>query len=156
MVLATAGCAVPRPDGRFHDPAGRFTLALPGLPWQAASTDGALASLRQPAWAAAIGLHADCRRPEPGPLAAVARHLFFGLQAAEVTARDPVQLAGLPAIRTHLRARLDAEPVEVEAVTVRFDPCLYDFLLVAAPAHFGEAAADFARVLASWTPEGQP
>ncbi len=155
-MIVLAGCAAARPDGAFHDPAGRFTLTLPGAPWEPVSVEGALVSLRQPAWGAAISVQADCRQPEPGPLSAVARHLFFGLRAVEVASRESVQLAGVPAIRTHLRARLDAELVEIDAITVRLESCLYDFLLVAPPADFAPALADFEGVMASWTPERRP
>ncbi len=156
IYFALAGCATAPRDGRFHDPGGRFTLVLPGPPWQAATLDGALVSLRQPDWSAAIAVRSDCARPEPGPLASVARHLLFGLRATEVVSKEGLALAGVPAFRSHVRGRLDSDPVEIDAVTLRHGACLYDFLLVAPPAHFGAARPDFERLLSSWAPEGSP
>ena len=103
-----------------------------------------------------MGVRVDCGRPEPGILPAVARHLFFGLKQVEIASREVVQLADAPGLRTHLRAHLDDQPVEVDAVTIRMHGCLYDFLLVAPPAHFAEAGGDFERFLQSWRPEGHP
>ncbi len=156
IALALAACAAPRVDGRFQDPNARFSLALPGLPWQTTSVPGTLFSVRQPDWGAAIGLAAECASPEPGPLPAVARHLFFGLQQADVASRVPVEVAGVPGMRTHLTAQLDERPVEIDAVTLRLDACLYDLMVIAPPDRFAAALPDFDRLLGSWIREARP
>ncbi len=155
IVLALAGCAAPGADGRFHDPSAGFSVSLPGSPWQPTSMQGALFSVRQPAWGAGIALASECRAPEPGPLPAVSRHLFFGLKRPEIASRVPVEIAGVPGIRTRLSAQLDERPVEIDAVTLRLEGCLYDLMLVAPPDRFAAAQPDFDRVLASWAVEAR-
>ena len=102
-----------------------------------------------------MALTSECRPAESGSLPAVARHLFFGLKTPEMASRLPIQVAGIPGIRTRMSAQLDERPVEVDAVTLRLNACLYDLVLVAPPDRFALAQPDFDRVLASWTVEAR-
>jgi hypothetical protein len=155
--LVVSGCAggVVR-DGTYRDPQNRFTVSLPPARWQRISLDGAGLAFRAPALGAGIGLRADCASPEPGPLPAVARHLFFGLTDKRIEGREVVRMADAGGVRTRLSARLDDRPVTVDGVTVRREACLYDFVFVAPPEHFEDARPDFEAFLRSWTPSAAP
>jgi len=156
LLLLSACAAVPRGDGLYRDPRDRFTVQRPPARWQPVSVEGAALAFRSPELAAAIGLRVDCGSPEAGPLPAVARHLFFGLSQAEIEAREPMVLSGASGMRTHVRARLDDRPVEVDGVTIRHQGCLYDFMYVAPPDRFEGGRADFDAFVQSWTPRMAP
>ncbi len=152
-LLAVSACAVrPGGEGTYRDPHGRFTLRPPPTPWEPFHLDGASLAFRLPSLAAGMGLRVDCSSPEPGPLPAVARHLFFGLRDSELRSKGPVVVADADGIRTRLVARLEQEPVEVETVTLRHRACLYDFLYVAPPATFALGKLDFESFVHSWAP----
>jgi hypothetical protein len=156
LLLLSACAAGPHGEGPYRDPRDRFTIQRPPARWQPLSVEGAALAFRSPELAAAIGLRVDCGTPEPGPLPAVARHLFFGLSQAEIETREPITLSGASGMRTHLRARLDDRPVEVDSVTVRFQGCLYDFMYVAPPDRFERGRTDFDVFVQSWTPRTAP
>ena len=152
LLLLSACAAGPIGEGAYRDPRDRFTIQRPPTQWQPLSVDGAALAFRSPELAGVIGLRVECSSPEPGPLPAVARHLFFGLSQVEIETREPLVLAGASGMRTRLRARLDDRPVEVDGVTVRLQGCLYDFMYVAPPDRFERGRADFDAFLTSRTP----
>jgi hypothetical protein len=156
LLLLSACAAGPIGEGMYRDPRDRFTIQRPPTRWQPLPVEGAAFAFRSPELAAVIGLRVDCSNPEPGPLPAVARHLFFGLSQAEIETREPVVLSGASGMRTRLRARLDDRPVEVDGITVRLQGCLYDFMYVAPPDRFERGRADFDAFVASWTPRAAP
>jgi hypothetical protein len=156
-LLAMPACAAgPIREGVYHDPRDHFTVRVPPPRWQPASLDGAALAFRAPTLDAGIGLHAQCDSPEPGPLPAVASHLFFGLSDKRIDTRESVTLAGGRGVRTRLRARLDGQPVVVDGITVRRGECLYDFVYVAPPAHFEDGQPDFDAFVQSWSPGAAP
>lgn len=152
-LLTAAACAVGSiRDGAYRDPYDRFTVRLPPARWQLASLDGAALIFHAPDLDAGMGLRVDCDSPEPGPLHWVARHLFFGLSNKRIDASEPLTRSDASGVRTRLRARLDDRPVEVDAVTMRRESCLYDFLYVAPPERFEEGRPDFDAFVRSWSP----
>jgi hypothetical protein len=140
----------------YRDPQDRFSIQRPAARWHSYPVEGAALAFRSPELSGALGLRVDCSSPEPGPLLAVARHLFFGLSQAEIAFREPLVLSGASGMRTRLRARLDDRPVEVDGITVRRQGCLYDFMYVAPPDRFDRGRADFDAFVASWTPGTAP
>ena len=156
-LLTTAACAAGSiRDGAYRDPHDRFTVRLPPVRWQLASLDGAALAFRAPDLDAGMGLRVDCDSPEPGPLPWVARHLFFGLSNKRIDANEPLTRQDASGVRTRLRARLDDRPVEVDAVTMRRESCLYDFVYVAPPERFEDGRPDFDAFVRSWSPLPRP
>ena len=153
ILILAGGCATGRIVGNtYRDFENGFQVGLPPPPWQLRSLDGAVLSFVSPELRAGMALQVDCRRAEPGELPWVARHLFFGLQGAEIQGRDTTRVLDATAVRTRVRARLDNRPVEVEGVTFRRAGCLYDFTYVAPPAAFPQGRTDFEAFVQSWTP----
>jgi len=60
------------------------------------------------------------------------------------------------AVRTRLEARLEGEPVEVEAFTLRGAGCLYDLVYAAPPARFAAGHPAFQAFVASFAPHQGP
>ena len=153
IVLLLAGCATARIVGdTYRDPERGFQVRLPPAPWQVQTLDGAAVSLVAPDLRAGMALNVDCPGGEPGELSWVARHLFFGLQDADIQESDTIRVLDITAVRTHVRARLDNQPIEVEGVTFRRAGCLYDFIYTAPPAAFPQGRTDFEAFVQSWTP----
>jgi hypothetical protein len=152
-LLWAAACAAGSVrDGTYRDAQNRFSVRLPSARWQPASLDGATLAFRAPDLDAGMGFRADCSSPEPGPLPAVACHLFFGLADKRFDASEQMSLADARLVRTRLHARLDGRPVAVDAVTIRSTSCLYDFMYVAPPDRFEEGRPDFDAFVQSWSP----
>ncbi len=152
-LIWTAACAGGSVrDGTYRDADHRFSVRLPPARWQPASVEGATLAFRAPDLDAGMGLRADCNGPEPGPLPWVARHLFFGLTDKQFHAGEQTARTDAGAVRTRLRARLDGRPVEVDAVTLRSQSCLYDFMYVAPPDRFEAGRPDFDAFVQSWSP----
>jgi hypothetical protein len=150
------GCATGRIVGDTYRDAGRgFQVQLPPAPWQPRPLDGAVLSFVSPELRAGMALQADCLGGEPGELPWVARHLFFGLQDADIQGQETIQVLDAAAVRTRVRAHLDDQPVEVEGVTFRRTGCLYDFTYVAPPPVFPQGRADFEAFVQSWRPLGE-
>jgi len=152
-LLWTAACATGSiRDGTYRDAHDRFSVRLPPARWQPASLEGATLAFRAPDLNAGMGLRADCGSPEPGPLPSVARHLFFGLADKRIDANQRLTRADASLVRTRLHGRLDGRPVDVEAVTMRSEACLYDFMYVAPPERFEEGRPDFDAFVQGWSP----
>jgi hypothetical protein len=141
-------------EGEYRDQ--RFAVRMPPARWTPAAVDGAVLAFRASDLGAAIALRAECARPEPGPLSAVSRHLFFGLTDKRIVLQEAIAVPGGEGVRTRLHARLEERPVDVEGRTLRHGGCLYDFLYVAPPERFAEGAADFAEFARSWRPVFAP
>lgn len=153
LLSLSAACAAGRIVGEtYRDPERGFQVRLPPAAWLPRALDGATLSFESPELRAAMGLLVECRTPETGDVPWVARHLFFGLEGKRIEARETVRLHDALGVRTRLRARLDDAPVEVEGVTFRRAPCLYDFLYVAPPAAFPQGRPDFEAFVESWAP----
>ena len=156
-LLATAACAAGSiREGTYRDGRDRFAVRLPPVRWQLTSLDGATLGFRAPDLDAGMGLRVDCGNPEPGPLPWVARHLFFGLANTRIDANERLTWGDGSLVRTRLRARLDDRPVGVDAVTMRRESCLYDFMYVAPPDRFEEGRLDFDAFVRSWSPGPKP
>jgi hypothetical protein len=152
-----AGCAtIPAPGTLYRDPAQGFEVRLPDAPWSVHPLPDAPLSLRNLDRGAAMALLTECKAPEAGELRGVSRHLYFGLQDKQVQAQEPVELQGVPGLRTRLSATLDGRPVEVEGITLRHAGCLVDLVYVAPPAAFLGGRGDFQAFVDSWRPLPRP
>lgn len=109
-------------------------------------------ALRHPDSGAGLLAHATCG-PRVGrrSLAVLARHLRFGLHGVRGLSEAPAVVAGAPALRLALEARLDGRPVAIRAVVVRAGHCVYDLALVAAPEALAAVEPAFERFVESFT-----
>jgi hypothetical protein len=158
VLLATlggllAGCAA----ARTRAAGGAIVVARKGYQvappagWEPIPSAEADVALRQPALGAGLMAHGTCDGKTPRrPLPVLVRHLRFGLRDVEGLDQAPVEVAGLPGVRSRFTARLDGAPVAVGAVTLQGRGCVYDLAVVAPPAQFGAVADDFERFATSF------
>jgi hypothetical protein len=146
------GCAAGRPgtEARPIVVPGKAYRVVPPPGWERIDTDADVA-LRRPAIEAGLMAHGTCEGKTPQrTLPVLARHLRFGLREVQKMEETPVELAGLPGVRSRFTARLDGTPVAVAAVTLEGRGCVYDLVVVAPPERLAVASEDFERFAASF------
>jgi hypothetical protein len=147
-----AGCSASRIDnGVFYSPKG-YQLSLPRQGW--AVKPGGTAELELQRQDPAGGMLADatCDDKTAGrPLSVLSRHLTFGLKGRVLEEAGALTLGGRPAQRAVVRGSVDGAPVGVEAVVVKGERCVYDFLYVAPAAAFETGRPDFRAFVESFS-----
>ena len=150
-VLAGCSSASHLESGVFHSAKG-YRVSLPAQGW--AVKPGGTAELELERRDPAGGMLADatCEAKTAGrPLNVLTRHLTFGLQDRVVSANEPTTVDGRPAQRAVVHGNMDGRPVGVEAVVVKGDRCVYDFLYVAPAASFEVGRGDFQAFVQSFS-----
>jgi len=144
LVLLAAGCAASRVENGVFYSAKGYRVSLPAQGW--AVKPGGAADLELERTAGDGGMLADatCDDKTAGrTLAVLSRHLTFGMKDRVVEDGGPLTVAGKPAQRSLLRGSVEGRPVEVEAVVVKGERCVVDFLYVAPPGEFDAGRVDF-------------
>jgi hypothetical protein len=158
VLLAGTACTADRIErGVFHSSKG-YAVSLPGRDWQVASATEADLELRRTAPTAGMLADATCEgrlAGQPAPL--LVRHLTFGVKRRTDVRTEDVVVKGLPGARTTLRGTLDGRDVGVDAVTLKGDRCVYDFLYVAPVDQFEAGRPEFQAFVESLAvnPEGR-
>jgi hypothetical protein len=136
-------------NGVFHSAKGyRVTLPVDG--WRVESNSRADLTLQNEAGPGGMLVDATCGGREPSrPLDVLARHLTFGLTRRDVVESGTSTVAGHEAMRSIIRGRADGRDLTVEAVVVRAEPCVHDFLYVAPTAVFESGRPAFQAVVES-------
>ncbi len=144
VVLALTACTADRIErGVFHSSKG-YAVSLPGGEWRVASGTEADLELRRAAPAAGMLADATCGgRVADRPALLLVRHLTFGLKHRTDVRTDDVVVMGRRGARTTLRGTLDGREVAVDAVTLKEDGCVYDFLYVAPVDQFDAGRLEF-------------
>jgi len=150
-----AACAVPArlSSGVLERSDKGYRIVLPNG-WEPIDLRADLA-LRHPAFGMALLAHGTCAGKAPErSLAVLARHLRFGLREVRGLVEERTEVAGHAAVRSRFMARLDGEPVGVEAVTLRARGCAYDLAVVASPDRMEGAVREFERFVAGFSLSG--
>jgi hypothetical protein len=158
VVLAGTACTADRIErGVFHSRKG-YAVNLPGREWEVASGTAADLELRRAAPAGGMLADATCEGRAPGrPTPLLVRQLTFGLKDRTDVRNETVVVKGHPGARTTLRGTLDGQEVAVDAVSLKGDRCVYDFLYVAPVAQFEAGRPEFRAFVESLavSPEGR-
>ena len=154
-LLATAlfatGCSASHIEsGVFYSPKG-YQVSLPRQGWRVQPGGAAELELQRRDPAGGMLADATCDDKTAGrPLTVLSRHLTFGLTERVVEDGGTFTLAGRPAQRAVVRGRIDGAQVGVEAVVIKGDRCVYDFLYVAPAAAFETGRGDFRAFVESF------
>jgi hypothetical protein len=157
VLALAAGCASTGriEHGVFYSAKG-YRVTLPRTGWTVQPGGGADLELRRADPPGGMLADATCGGREtqrnPGLLA---RHLTFGLAKRETLQNGTRAIAGRPAAHTVVRGSVDGAPVAVEAVVIKGERCVYDFLYVAPAAHFETGRDDFRKLVESFA-GGEP
>jgi hypothetical protein len=151
-----AGCATATgriENGIYHSAKG-YRVTLPASGWKV--DHGAQADLSLQGAAAGMLVDATCAGREPSrSLDVLARHLTFGLTRREVIETRTTTVGGREAARSVVRGQADGRDVTVEAVVMRAEPCVHDFLYVAPSVAFDAGRPAFQALVESFALEGR-
>ena len=152
FALVIAGCSASRiENGVFYSPKG-YQVSLPRQGWAVKPGGAAELELQRRDPAGGMLADATCDDKTAGrPLTVLTRHLTFGLKDRVLGDGGPFTLAGRPAQRAVVRGSLDGAPVGVEAVVIKGERCVYDFLYVAPAAAFETGRDDFRAFVESFS-----
>ena len=145
--LLLAGCSASRIENGTFTSAKGYQVGLPRDGWRVEPGETADLQLRRTAPPGAMLVDATCGGVElERPITVLARHLTFGLTNRQTVESDTWTVGGRPAAHRVVRGRRDGAEVAVEAVVLKGERCVHDFLYVARPGEFEDGRRDF-RVL---------
>ena len=146
-----AGCSTSRVEGgTFHSAKG-YQVGMPPGVWTVEPGAAADLQLRRTAMPGGMLIDASCGGVEQDrPLAVLARHLTFGLTDRHTVESDTWTVDGRPAAHRVIRGRRDGMDVTVEAVVLKGERCVHDFLYVAPPGAFEDGRRDFRSLVESF------
>jgi len=154
--LLLASCSAGRiENGVFYSPKG-YQVSLPRQGWQVKPGGAAEIELQRQDPAGGMLADATCDdNTAARPLGVLTRHLTFGLKDRVLEDGGTLTLAGHPAQRAVVRGSMDGAQVGVEAVVIKGERCVYDFLYVAPAAAFETGRGDFRTFVESFARSSQ-
>jgi len=142
--LLLTGCGAGRIEhGTFYSAKG-YQVGLPRDGWRV--EPGGQVDLELTRTGPPGGMLADATCGGVGlerPLALLARHLTFGLKNRLTVESDTWTVGGRSAAHGVIRGRRDGVEVAVEAVVLKGERCVHDFLYVAPVGEFDAGRGDF-------------
>jgi hypothetical protein len=151
VAVLLAGCSAARiENGIFYSPKG-YRLSLPDHGWAVKPGGAAELELQRKNPEGGMLADATCDGKTVGrPLAVLTRHLTFGLEHRETVESVQNEAGGRQAERTVVRGTVDGNEVAVEAVVLKDQRCVYDFMYVAPAAAFESGRGDFQAFVESF------
>jgi len=150
-----AGCATATgriENGMFYSAKG-YRVTLP-TGWRVDAGPRADLALRGEARPGGMIVDATCRgRESTRPLDVLARHLTFGLTRRDVLENGTSTVGGREAAHSVVRGLAEGRTVTVEALVVRAEPCVHDFLYVAPSEAFDAGRPAFRALVESFALE---
>lgn len=145
--LAAACASGPRFDGQTYRGHGLLFRTGPVAEgWSALDASHGLLAFRDEAARATILVNGRCGLDgDDVPLTALTAHLFLRFTERKIDEETLVPFDGREALRTVMTAKLDGVPMSFEAVVLKKDGCVYDFVLIASPETFAGARPGFER-----------
>jgi hypothetical protein len=143
-------------NGTYRDAEASFRLEALSGDWRRVSfADNDLA------WSDGAGsivaVNALCDGHGDPSLKVLTDHLLLGFENRDVLEREEMRISGRGALRTRANASLDGVPVEMELTLLKKDGCVYDLVYTAPAGRFGVRAADYRRLVQSFSAgEGKP
>ncbi len=156
IILVAAGCATATgriANGMFHSTKG-YRVNLPPSGWRVESGQRADLALQSEATPGGMLVDATCGGREAArPLDVLTRHLTFGLTKRDVLENGTATVAGREAAHSVVRGQAKGRNVTVEALVMRAEPCVHDFLYVAPTEVFDAGRPAFRALVESFALE---
>jgi hypothetical protein len=150
MVLSGCAASGRIENGVFYSPKG-YHVQLPREGWRVEPGGPADLELRHQAAPGGMLADATCDGREAGRTPELlARHLTFGLEHRETLESAQTEVGGRQALRTVVRGTADGAEVTVEAVVLKGERCVYDFVYVAPAGAFEAGHGDFRALVESF------
>jgi hypothetical protein len=94
-----------------------------------------------------IAVNSTCHGYEDASLQVLRRHLLMGFTDVELLEEEVQPLDGRDSLWTHVAARLDGVPLQLQLVVLKKNGCVFDFTYVSPPAEYAARRADFQGVV---------
>jgi len=153
LAAALTGCGAANriEAGTFYSAKG-YSVKLPDGGWRVQADGAADLELKRQMPPGGMLADATCDPTTSSrPLSVLTRHLTFGLRDRVVEDGGELSLDGHPARRAIVHGTMDGAPVGVEAVVIKGERCVYDFLYVAPEASFETGQGDFRAFVESFS-----
>lgn len=152
LILAVLiGCGSqhkPLAKGKPSAREGRYSTGSPGKGWAKVGPGGADRAWFNKDTGATIYFDSNCKaRFEDKPLSDLITHLTFGMANGEPLRDEPLTLGGRSALLRVYNGEIDGVAVQIGAVVIKKNSCIYDGLYITSPAAFDAEMASFRRVL---------
>jgi hypothetical protein len=149
-----AGCASSSTgrveNGTFNSTKG-YQVRLPPVGWNVTANPDADLELRRTAPSGAMLVDASCGGARiDRSLPVLARQLTIGLTNRQTVESDTWTIGTQTAAHRVIRGRSDGADVMVEAVVLKGERCIHDFLYVAPPDDFENGRQDFRLLVESF------
>lgn len=139
--------------GVFHSAKG-YRVTLPASGWRVDAESRADLALQSETKGGGMLVDATCEGREAArPLDVLTRHLTFGLTRRDVLENGSATVGGREAAHSVIRGRAGARDITVEAIVVRAEACVHDFLYVAPTEVFAAGRPAFRAVVESFALE---
>ncbi len=157
LILVVLGCAHGRVvNGTFVSDDYRFSVTLPGPPYEQISAKDALVALTDPGTGASIAIavgpspYADGVESEQA-LDFVTRGLFFFLTQKDYRVFEDATLGGVPARHAVLTGREDDTQLIFAAYTALSSGLIYDIVMWCDPQEFDAVSPVFEKMVGTFT-----
>ncbi|HEY7038243.1 MAG TPA: hypothetical protein VID28_05285 [Methylomirabilota bacterium] len=154
--LVAAACATATgriEDGVYHSAKG-YRVTLPPHGWTVDPIPRADLALQGDAKSGGMLVDATCGGRETArSLDVLTRHLTFGLTKRDVIENGTTTVAGREAAHSVVRGVADGREVTVEALVMRAESCVHDFLYVAPTGAFEAGRPAFRALVESFALE---
>jgi len=155
MALSACAASGRIENGVFYSPKG-YHVQLPREGWRVEAGGQADLELRRQAPPGGMLADATCDGREAGRTPQLlARHLTFGLEHRDTLESAQTEVGGREAVRTVVRGAAGGAEVTVEAVVLKGERCVYDFLYVAPADAFEAGRGDFQALVESFAGEAR-
>ena len=152
LAVALSACAATGriENGVFYSSKG-YQVRLPREGWRVEAGGRADLELKRQAPPGGMLADATCDSREAGRTPELlARHLTFGLGHRDTLESAQTEVGGRQAVRTVVRGTVDGAEVTVEAVVLKGERCVYDFVYVAPAEGFEAGREDFHALVESF------
>lgn len=137
----------PRYDGQIYQSEKlSFRTGPAAEGWERIDTSHGLLAFRGEQAHATVLVNGRCGLDgDDVPLPALTAHLFLRFTERQIDEETLLPFDGREALRTVMTAKLDGVPMRFEAVVLKKNGCVYDFVLITPPESFDSARPGFER-----------
>ncbi len=148
LLLGCGGSRKPLATGGPTASEGRYVTGKPGKGWSKVAPGGADRAWFNRSTGATIYFDSNCKaRFEDKPLADLITHLTFGMANGDPLREEDLTLGGRAALLRVYSGEVDGVDVQIGAVVIKKNSCIYDALYITSPAAFEGGMPRFRRVL---------
>lgn len=99
---------------------------------------------------ATISLNSTCEKYQDNPLKQLMYNLLASLEDGQWEKDEYITLDEREAYKVTLKAKADGVPIKAQAIVLRKNYCVYDFIYTAEPQHYQKSLKDFEKFVGSF------